>query len=327
MPQPTARDVHVDALLTDLSIAFLQDAAGFVARRVFPQVDVEKQTDIYPVYPRRDWMRREARRRAPHAESAGSGWRVQTNNTYRCEVFAVHKDVGPQERSNQSRPFDLDRDATEWIAQQLMMELEAQWAASFFAAGVWGTDLQGVAGVPAAGQFRQWDQAAATPIIDIQGEIVRIASLTGRRPNKLVLSPRTWNRLRNHATLLDRIVHTQRGVITEDIVAALCGLDEVMVAWGVQDTSAEGAADATNFIFGNHAMLCYAAPRPALYQPSAGYTFGWTGLLGANALGGRINRVPMPWLGLGTERIEGEIALDPRVVSNELGVMFLDATP
>lgn len=328
MPQPTARDVHVDALLTEVSVAFLQDPAGFVARRVFPSVDVEHQTDIYPFYPRRDWHRREARRRAPGTESAGSGWRTDNTRTYRCDVFAVHKDVGPQERANQTKPYNLDREAVEWITQQLLMELEAQWAASFFTAGLWGLDLAGVPGAPAGGQFRQWDQAAATPVTDIQGQIVRIASLTGRRPNKLVLSPRAFNALRNHATLLDRIVQTQRGIVTEDIIASLCGLDEVLVAWGIQDTSAEGAAaDLTNFILGNHAMLTYAAPRPGLMTPSGGYTFNWSGLLGANAQGGRVNRIQMPWLGLGTERIEGEMAFDPVIVAPELGMMFIDAIP
>jgi len=47
MPQPTARDVHVNAPLTNISIAFLQTQDSFVASRVFPSIPVTKQSDRY----------------------------------------------------------------------------------------------------------------------------------------------------------------------------------------------------------------------------------------------------------------------------------------
>ena len=47
MTQPTARAVHVDQPLTNISVAFLQNAASFVASRVFPNIRVQKQSDVY----------------------------------------------------------------------------------------------------------------------------------------------------------------------------------------------------------------------------------------------------------------------------------------
>ena len=60
-------------------------------------------------------------------------------------------------------------------------------------------------------------------------------------------------------------------------------------------------------------------------QASAGYTFAWNGLMGAGAFGNRILRIPMPMLGVGTERVEGEMAFDLQVVAQDLGIFFADA--
>ena len=75
---------------------------------------------------------------------------------------------------------------------------------------------------------------------------------------------------------------------------------------------------------GKHALLCYSNPTPALKKPSAGYIFAWTGLEGSGAYGNRIVRLPMDVLGLGTERIEGEIAFDAKQICKDLGTFFKD---
>ena len=93
--QPTVSDVHVNRPLTDLSVAFIQMAADFVADRVFPTVPVQKQSDLYFVYSREDWYRSQAERRAPGTESAGSGWDLSTDS-YFAHKYAIHKDVSAQ---------------------------------------------------------------------------------------------------------------------------------------------------------------------------------------------------------------------------------------
>jgi hypothetical protein len=101
-------------------------------------------------------------------------------------------------------------------------------------------------------------------------------------------------------------------------------VDHVYVAWSVVNSAVKGAKDNVGFIMGKHALLCYSNPRPALKKPSAGYIFSWTGLEGSGAYGNRIVRLPMDMLGLGTERIEGEIAFDAKQVCKDLGVFFKD---
>lgn len=44
---PTQGNVHVDAILTNISVAFMQDQTQFGADRVFPIVPVQKQSDKF----------------------------------------------------------------------------------------------------------------------------------------------------------------------------------------------------------------------------------------------------------------------------------------
>lgn len=325
MPQPTPGDVYVNLPLTNVVIAWMQDQSTFIADKAFPNVPVQQQGGKYFEYTRGDWFRIEAQRRAPGTESAGSGWNLDANPIYFADVWAVHKDIDDQTRANAWGPIDLDRDATEWVGQQMALRREKIWASTYFKTGVWtgGTaaaDLVGVPGAPAAGQFKQWDQSGSTPIEDIQTQVIRMNEMTGYKPNTLILSPYVLMRLSQHAEILDRIKYTQRGIITEDILAAVFGVDRILVPGGVENTAREGAVDAMAFMYGKAALLVYAAPAPSLMKPSAGYTFSWTGYLGAGAQGQRIKTFRMEHLE--SDRVEGSIAFDCRVVAADLGVFF-----
>ena len=320
---PKMQDAHIDRALTNVSVAYLQDANAFIADKVFPIVPVKRQSDVFYTYNKGDFMRDEAQERGAGTESAGGDYGVEAADPYYCRKHAFHKDVTEEERVNYDDPLDADTDATTFVSQKMLIRRENAWSSKFFIPGVWGTE---VAGADAAGdnQVIRWDLPTSDPIKDITTAAVKMASETGFKPNVLVLSPYAFNALKNHEDILDRIKYTQKGIVTEDLLATLFGVDEVYVAWAVSNKAAKGAADAIDFIMGKHALLCYRAPRPALRQPSAGYIFAWTGLQGSGAYGNRIVRLPMDQLGLGTERIEGEIAFDVKRICKDLGYFFKD---
>lgn len=317
MTKPTARQVHVNKPLTNISIAYMQNEENFVAHRVFPLIPVQKQSDRYFKYLREDWFRVDARERAPGTESAGSGFRIDNTPTYYAPVYAIHKDIDDQIRSNADDPLNLDRDTTEWVSHQLMLLREKIWMENYFQQGVWGTELDGTS------DFTPWDDANSTPIEDITGAAIEITRLTGYRPNTLVLHPEVYNALKNNADIIDRIKYTQRGVVTTDILASLLDVERVFVAYGVQDKAGEGLPGDYDFIAEEYgALLCYSNPSPSILTPSAGYTFSWVGLLGAGNQGQRIKTFRMEHLS--SDRIEGEMAFDMKVVAADLGVFFFN---
>ena len=321
---PTMQTAHIDRALTNISVAYMQDADAFIADKVFPIIPVKRQSDVFYIYNKGDFMRDEAQLRGAAAESAGGDYGVEASDPYYCRKHSFHKDVTPEERANYDEPLDADTDATDFVTQKMLIRREMDWATKFFKTGVWGTEITGVAATPTATQTITWDLATSNPIKDITDAGVKMASETGYKPNTLVLSPFAFTALKNHFDILDRIKYTQKGIVTNDLLATLFEVERVFVAWSVVNSAAKGNADDVGFIMGKNALLCYSNPRPALKKPSAGYIFAWSGLEGSGGYGNRIVRLPLDILGLGVERIEGEIAFDTKKICADLGVFFKD---
>lgn len=321
---PTKSQAHIDRALTNISVAYMQDEKAFVADKVFPMIPVKRQSDVYYKYNKGDFFRDEAKVRAGASESAGGDYGVEAAEPYYCKVRSFHKDVTEQDRANFDEPLDADEDATDFVSQKMLITREVAWASSFFKPGIWSTEITGVAAAPGADQAIKFDVATSDPITVITNQIVSMASQTGKKPNTIVMSPAVFYALKNHEDIIDRIKYTQKGIVTTDLLATLFEVENVYVAWAVVNNAVQGAADSINFIMGNHMLLCHVAKRPAKKTPSAGYIFTWTGLKGAGAYGNRVIRLPMDMLGLGTERIEGEVAFDAKLIAQDLGVFFKD---
>lgn len=317
MAQPTQSDVHVDAVLTGQSVAYIQDQKDFIATKVFPVVPVQKQTDKYYVYTKADWFRDEAKRRADAAESAGSGYGLSTA-TYSADVWALHKDIGNQARANADAPLNLDRDAALFVTRRLMLRQEIQWVSDYFTTGVWDTDKVG------ATDFTRWsDYAGSDPITDVELGKETILKNTGFLPNKLVLGYQVFRQLRHHPDIVDRVKYTSAQNVTAEILARLFEVDEVLVAKAVKNTAVEGESASFDFAFGKHALLAYAPDTPSLLTPSAGYVFVWQGVSQGMGENIGVSRIDVPLRK--AVRVEGEIAWDDKVVASDLGYFFSTA--
>ena len=315
MPQPTTSDVHVNRPLTNISVAYTQTGT-FVSKAAFPLVPVSKQSDQYYVYTKADWLRSQAQKRAPATESAGSGWTLTTDN-YRCDVIAIHKDIADEQRENQDQPLALDREAAMWTARQIMMKMEQDWQTEFFTTGVWDTDLTG------GTNFTKWSDGASDPVNDIQTQQDSVQGVTGYLPNVGVSGVDTARELRNNSDIIDRIKYTQRGVVTNDLVAAMLNLDKFLIANAITDTSVEGGTPSPGYIVSSDDfLLVYSTSSPSLMAPSGGYTFVWTGMAGSSQ-GMQTRRLRLDREQ--ADRVETQTAYDQKVVATDVGVYFDDA--
>ena len=323
--QPTQSQVHVNAPLTNISVAYIQSQADFIADKVFPLVPVDKQSDIFWLYTKGDWFRDEAVQRAAATESAGGGYSVDSTNTYACKVFAFHKDVPDQVRSNADAALDMDRDATLFITQRLILRRERVWTETYMTTGIWGTTVTGTASSPTAGStFVYWDDYAnSDPITDIKVGRMKIKKNTGFRANTLVIGEEAYESLRNHPDIVDRYKYTSSQVVTADMIARLFEVDRLLIAGAVYNTTVEGATDSFDWVVGKSALLCYSAPNPGLMTPSAGYTFAWKGLSGMG-YATAIKNFRMEHLE--ADRIEGQSAFDCKLVASDLGYYFNNVT-
>jgi len=332
MPQPNVNNVHIDAILTNISVAYLQNTDNFIADKVFPVIPVDKKSNLYFKYTKDDWFRDEAQRRADGTASAGSGYGL-TTETYMADVYAFHKDIGDQTRANADNPLNPDMEATQFVTQRLLLRREVQWSSDYFTSGIWTSgDYTGVADATAplgANEAFKWSDYLvnptsylSNPIVDVETAKATVLQNTGYEPNTFVLGYKVFQTLKNHPLLVDRYKYTQSGaIVTEDLLAQLFGVDRVLVAKAVVNSGAEGSnAQSYDFTVGSGALLCYTAPNPGLMTPSAGYTFMWTGVSGG--LGSTIGVSRFRMEELKADRVEGEIAFDNKVVASDLGFFW-----
>lgn len=309
---PTGGDLHVSQPLTNISIAYKQGESSFIADKVFPNVPVAKQYDQFYTYDKGDFMRDEAQLRGNAAESAGGEFALGTDD-YRCKVWAFHKDIGDQDRANADSVLQLDSAATEFVTHKLLLRKERDWASKFFGTGIWGTDDT---------DATKWDAAGARPRKIVDEHKQTIKRTTGLEANTLVITDALFYALRDAEAIRDQFKYTSADSIDEAMLARYFGVQRLFRLNTVYNAAKKGAAADMQYIMGtDSALLCYAAPAPSLMLPSAGYTFVWTGFVGAQQ-GWRMKRLRADLLG--ADRIEGELAMDHKMVAADCGVFLND---
>ena len=313
MPQPTQSQVHIDAALTDVSVAFSQEPGSFVADKVFPRVNVAKQSDKYWVWDRNNFLIDSMEKRADGQESAGGGLELSTDS-YFCDVYALHKDIGAQTRANEDPGVRLDEAVTKYLTGQAMLKLERSFVTTFMGSGIWSTTVTG------ASNYTQWDDASSNPEKNIDDGKQYILQRTGYEPNTLVTDYATYQALKRHPLIKDRTKYTSADSITQKIIANFFEIDNLYVAKSMYASNNEGAAtDTYAFNFPKGALLAWVPAQAGLLVPSPGYTFVWNGMAGA-VDGQSIGRIDMPLAK--SERLEIETNFDQKIVSSELGYYF-----
>jgi hypothetical protein len=310
MPQPTSQDVHVNSILTQMSVAFMQENYAFVASKVFPQINVNKQSDSYFVYSQADFFRDQVQPRADGTESAGTGYSLSTA-TYSATNYALHKDIGHLTLANSDSPLDPLGDATRFLSQQMLIKQERDWATNCFATSIWGTD---------ATPSTLWSAASSTPIADVETAKNTVLTNTGYLPNTMVMSYKVFSALVDNDDITDRIKYTSSDSVTADLLAKLFGLDRVLIMSSTYNSAAEGASASYAQIGDRDALVCYVAPNPGLMMPSAGYSMLWSGVGGGLGTNTAISQFDLPERR--ATRVEIESAWDFKVVSSALGYFF-----
>ena len=327
MSQPSLSMVHVNGPLTNISIAYVQDQNAFIADKVFPAVPVSKQSDLYFIFDKEDFLRDEVGKKAPGAAPDVGGYDIDNSSPYYAHVYAYGHKIPDQVRSNADSPLILDTAAANLVSQKGLIKRESTFMTKYMTTSVWANDITGVASSPTGAQVLQWDNAASTPIEDIRAGMTAVQANTGFRPNTLTLTQAVWDILADHPDIVDRVKYSG-GVgngnparVTKEAVAAILELDRVLVSSAVSNTAEKGATAAIGFIGGKTALLSYSPPTPTLMMPSAGYTFNWSGFLGSNGTGIRVKKYRLPEE-FESDQVEIQMAFDQKVVSTDMGYFF-----
>lgn len=264
--KPTYQMEHIDVALTNLSVAYTP--SGFIADQVFPNVPVQKISDLYFIYTKADWLRREADVRAPGTRAARGDYGLSTSN-YVCVERAIAKAVPDEIVANADSPLRPLEDATRWCTTQIQLQVESVVAGKAFGSG-WSSSV-----TPGT----LWSNDASDPLGDLETGMSTVVGAIGLEANTGVVGRGLWRYLKNHPDIVDRIKYSagpnSPAIVTVQAVAALVGVEKLLVGIAIEETGREGATSSLAYIWGNHMLLAYVTGGPSLLAPSAGYIFNY----------------------------------------------------
>lgn len=331
MPILTPSDVHIDKPLTNLTLAYVQDQSSFIADKVFPVVGVQSQSDYYYIYDRENMNRSgDVAKVAPRTELETIGMSI-SNSTYTADVYGLAMDFDEQTLANEDAALDIRMAGAQTLAMRMMIHREKQFASTFFATGVWTTEVDGVASAtPTAGQRTHWDDYTnSTPIVDVMNARRTMQLVSGGfKPNTMVVGKEVRDDLVNNPDILNRLnggaTVTNTALVTDAKLAEIFEVENFFTMEAVENASAEGVAESNAFIGGKHALLCYTPSSASLMSPAAGLTFAWNNLPGVQNLGVSVESFSGDWLRVKqiAERIEVKMAYDMKVVGADMGYFF-----
>ena len=272
MAQPTPQSVHIDTALSNISIAFKND--NYVADKVFPLVPVDKQSDFYFTFTRDFWFRNSVEPRGPGSRYAEGGLQVSSTQ-FQCINKGLSFPLPWETINNQDAAIDLETDGAEWLADQFALDREIALAAKIFDATAWTAGTGAGDDTLAGGE--QWsDYANSDPISDIETAREAVKKSIGRNPNIILMGAEVWDHLKWHPDILDIYKHTEKAILTTEMVAKIFdGVDEILVGDAIVNSAAEGVAFSGGYIWPKNVLVAYITKAPSLRTPSAGYTFAW----------------------------------------------------
>ena len=269
MYNPTGSgNVHIDQVLTQISLGFPN--GEFIGEKLFPTVQVKKQSDKYYWFGRDTWIAETSDYRAPGAvanEIPGVG--VQLDSYY-AQEHSLQTPVYDEERQNVDSPLSPDRDATELVTQKILLGRELAMrnlvtTAANYASGL-STTLSGTS---------QWsDYVNSDPVAAFKVARLAIHAKIYREPNVAIIPYQVMTQLEDHPKIIARIQYTDRAILTKEIISAVLQIPTIIVP-GVAQGTGVGFNVTTSYLWGKDVVIAWVPPRSGLRIPAFGYEFVW----------------------------------------------------
>lgn len=331
----TPSEVHVDEVLTNMTIAHMQSADNFIAPRVFPNIPVDKQSDKYYVWDR-DFFNRinEVELAAPGTESPEISMSVSTDSYY-VDLFHLGASFSDQMLANEDTALNTRSMAAATLANKFMLKRELDFVSNYFAPSVWSTEYTGVANADndTAAEVTQWDDYTnSTPIVDVRNakRAMFLASSGTSSYNDvvMVITRDVFDTLMDHPDILARLnggaTTANPAMVNQQRLAELLGVSEILILDAIQNTADEGQTKSESFVATKKAALISRPKAPGIAVASAGYTFTWNSLPSNTGLGTSILSYQNDYLAMKkiAEKIEIYAGYEMKVTSADLGVFF-----
>ncbi len=313
--------------LTNMSVAHFQPDDWFISPFVFPILPVQLSTSYYYKFNKGDLARDNVQRKPEFGKVTPMLFGTD-KELYNCDVDQIIIGLDQistldYQRAGTPGISDPRRAKVRLAAEQLKLHMDKTFAEGYFKSGIWTNEWTGVTTTPGSSEFYQFSDSNFDPVTFF-GSLRTAMMKNGRRkPNVLALGVEAYEALKSNADILDRVKYSgstaNPATINANVLAQLLEIDRVVVLNSVYNSGAYGVENMSFVCDSKSALLCYAAPNPAIDEASAGYTFAWDMLgngqyLAFDQFEGE--------KGTHTEFIEGLMSYTPKIICNELGVFL-----
>lgn len=329
------RDVHVDKPLSNFSIAHWQDTDQFVCQKFFNVIPVTNASDVYTTYPQGYFNRVYDTRRSEEGLANTVGYKTK-DEKYSVDEDALRIFISDKKRANADSHRVLDEEASRVVTDAIMLGKEVEFADQFLSeTSPWTVKYKGTVAAQA-----QWDGTNGDPIKEVlKAQVEMVKHGSGRRPNKGIITLDLYVELRERADFLERVFgmgsNDRPGMISLKAMAALFELDELLIMQTVQNIATDGIEDPGTglppvenaFVTDKTFFMAHVPAGSGLFTATAGTTFAWNQYIPHGLNAGPAIRRYRPQDGRKGEFIEAELAIDQRVVSPDLGVLWTNMLP
>ena len=267
-------NTHIDEVLTNISLGFPNNA--FVGEQLFPTVNLTKQSGKYYVFGREAWLAETSDYRAPGSEANEIPGFTVSLDTFYAQEHALQMAVTDEEREMVDDQFAPDADAAMLLTSKILLGRELAMynmvsVAANYASGL-STTLVGTA---------QWSDytGSSHPITNIRTAMRAIHAKLFMEPNTAVIPYLVMSYLEDHPDIIARIQYSERAILTPEIIAAVFGIQRVIVPGVGVGTGAQGAAGnaiSVGYLWGKDVILAWVPPSPGLKVPAFAYEFSWS---------------------------------------------------
>lgn len=313
MTQPTTNEVRVvDPVLTNLLVGYQQADDRFIASRLFPIVQVDKDGGIYYIFTKKYWFTDNLKTRAYGTQFNRSGYGL-SSATFKTIQFGLEHAIADEIRLNSTVPMDLEQAGLRWLAGNSNLRKEIQFSADFMVTGVWGTDDNNSA--------TDWDDTTnGDPVDNILTAKRTISNNAGVDANTLAVGNIVHQALVNHPDIIDRVKYVKQVDIAsmEQAMMGLLGVEKYLVGKATYNNVNESGTFVATPIIDDDALVCYTTNAPGMFEPSAGYTFAWQGG------GGQGQVTTYRDQSVKSDILQHTEQWDQKVVATDVGYFFAD---
>jgi len=237
-------------ILTSFAVGF-KPVAG-IARLVAPIVRADRESGTLFTFGKEGFFIYDTQR-ALRANAKKADFHL-SSDTFLCTEHAIetsldYKELDQASKYGAARVLQLEQRSINFTQRILDVELEKAVADLIFS----GTYYASGNKVTLTGGDQFSDYANSDPQGVVQTGMAAARADMGIEPNTMVIGYTAWQTLRFHPQLLEKIKYSQKGILTEDLVAQLLGVDRVIVGKKVYSTDAGVFTD----LWGDYIALIY----------------------------------------------------------------------